>query len=289
MNIEALHSALGSLATLASSGAGQGGVLSWLLYPVLGVAAGLLAGLLGIGGGIVVVPVLVLAFHFLGFAEATLTHIAVGTSLATIVFTSVSAIAEHHRNGAIDWPLVKRLTPWLVAGAIAGSFVADALSGRALQITFGFFALLMAVQMGTGWRPGAHSPLPGSGGLAIASGSIGTASSVFGIGGGSLTVPWLSWHGVTMQRAVATSAACGFPIAVAGALGFAWTGFDAAQRPALSLGYVYLPAFIGIVITSVPVARIGARQAHRIPAATLKKLFAVLLAVVGTQFVLGMR
>lgn len=286
MNIEALQN---GMATLAGSGAGQGGLLAWLVYPLLGVAAGLLAGLLGIGGGIVVVPVLVLAFHVLGFADATLMHIAVGTSLATIVFTSVSAIAEHQRNGAIDWPLVKRLTPWLVAGAIAGSFVADALSGRSLQITFGIFALLMAVQMGSGWRPGAHASLPGSGGLALASGSIGTASSVFGIGGGSLTVPWLSWHGVAMQRAVATSAACGFPIAATGALGFAWTGLDAAQRPPLSLGYVYLPAFVGIVLTSVPVARVGARQAHRIPAATLKKLFAVLLAVVGTQFVLGMR
>lgn len=272
-----------------AGGAGQGSALAWLLYPVLGIVAGLLAGLLGIGGGIVVVPVLVFAFHFLGFADATLTHLAVGTSLATIVFTSLSAIAEHHRNGAVDWPLVKRLTPWLVAGAIAGAFVADAMSGRALQVVFGVFALLMALQMGTGWRPGAHSTLPGPGGLALASGSIGTASSVFGIGGGSLTVPWLSWHGVAMQRAVATSAACGFPIAVAGALGFAYTGLDAAQRPPLSLGYVYLPAFIGIVITSVPVAVIGARQAHRLPAATLKKLFAVVLAVVGTEFILGVR
>lgn len=283
-----------SLATLAGSGAGQGaalgsGLLAWLLFPALGVAAGLLAGLLGIGGGIVVVPVLVIAFHCLGFADTTLTHVAVGTSLATIVFTSLGAIAEHHRNGAIDWPLVKRLSPWLVAGAIAGSFVADALGGRELQVAFGVFALLMALQMGSGWRPGAHAPLPGGGALALASGSIGTASSVFGIGGGSLTVPWLSWHGITMQRAVATSAACGFPIAVAGALGFAYTGLDAAQRPPFSLGYVHLPAFIGIVITSVPVARLGARQAHRLPAATLRRAFAVLLAIVGAEFVLGMR
>jgi uncharacterized membrane protein YfcA len=268
--------------------AGQGGAML-LVYPALGVAAGLLAGLLGIGGGIVVVPALVFAFHLAGFADATLTHLAVGTSLATIVFTSLSAIAEHHRNGAVDWPLVKKLTPWLVAGAIAGAFVADSLSGRALQITFGIFALLMALQMATGWRPGAQSPLPRGGGLALASGSIGTASSVFGIGGGSLTVPWLSWHGVVMQRAVATSAACGFPIALAGALGFVWTGLDAVATPALSIGYIHFPAFIGIVITSVPVALIGARFAHRMPAATLKKLFAIVLAVVGTEFIVGLR
>lgn len=262
---------------------------SWLLYPVLGVAAGLLAGLLGIGGGIVIVPVLVFAFHFLDFSDATLTHIAVGTSLATIVFTSISAIQEHHRKGAVDWLLVKKLTPALVIGAIAGALIADALSGRALQITFGIFALLMAIQMGSGWKPSAQTPLPGNTGLAIASGSIGTASSVFGIGGGSLTVPWLSWHGVVMQRAVATSAACGFPIALAGAVGFVFTGLDAALRPAYSVGYVYLPAFIGIVVTSVPVARLGARWAHRLPAATLKKLFAVLLAVVGAEFIFGIR
>jgi len=268
--------------------AGQGGT-TWLLYPALGVAAGALAGLLGIGGGIVVVPALVFAFHLAGFSDATLTHLAVGTSLATIVFTSLSAIAEHHRNGAVDWPLVRQLTPWLVAGAIAGAFVADALSGRALQVVFGAFALLMALQMATGWRRGAQSPLPGGGRLALASSSIGTASSVFGIGGGSLTVPWLSWHGVVMQRAVATSAACGFPIALAGALGFAGTGLDAAARPAFSAGYIYLPAFIGIVVTSVPVALVGARYAHRLPATTLKKLFAIVLAVVGTEFIVGWR
>lgn len=261
----------------------------FLLYPLLGVAAGLLAGLLGIGGGIVVVPVLVIAFHVLGFADATLTHLAVGTSLATIVFTSVSAIAEHHRNGAVDWPLVRRLAPWLVIGAIGGAFIAHALTGRGLQVSFGVFAVLMAIQMASGWRPAVHSAMPGSAGLALASGSIGAASSVFGIGGGSLTVPWLAWHGVVMQRAVATSAACGLPIALAGAAGFAYTGFDAPARPAWSIGYVYVPAFVGIVLASVPFARLGARWAHRLPADTLKKLFAVLLAVVGVQFVLGIR
>lgn len=268
---------------------------SLLWFPALGVVAGLLAGMLGIGGGIVVVPVLMLVFHWLGFEDEALTHLAVGTSLATIVLTSLSAIAEHHRKRAVDWPLVRRLTPSLVGGAMLGALIADALSGPALRVSFGVFSLLMAAQMAAGRRktapaaPRAPSFRDDRLGLALASGTIGTASSVLGIGGGSLTVPWLSWRGVAMPQAVATSAACGFPIALAGAVGFAVTGLDATGRPALSVGYVYLPALIGIITTSIPVAVLGARWTHRIPAATLKRLFALLLAIVGCQFIFGLR
>lgn len=260
---------------------------AFLIYPAIGAIAGLLAGLLGVGGGLVIVPVLIFAFRWQAFSEAVLTHMAIGTSLATILMTSLGSIKQHHRAGAVRWSIIGYLSVGLVAGAVGGAFFADTLRGRVIQIFFAVFACVIAWQMVWGAKPAASRQIPGAGGLVGAGGVIGFASAIFGIGGGSLTVPFLTWCNVRIQEAIGTSAACGFPIALAGALGFAWTGWGALGLPQLSIGYVYMPALLGIAMTSVIFAQWGARLAHRLPAATLKKVFAVLLVGVSVKLFIG--
>lgn len=260
---------------------------AFLVYPAIGAVAGVLAGLLGVGGGIVIVPVLIFTFHWLGFSEAVLTHMAVGTSLATILLTSLGSIKQHNEAGAVRWPIIGHLSLGLVLGAILGAWFAESLKGRAIQILFAIFATAIAWQMLKGAKPAPSRQLPGPTGLATAGGVIGFASAIFGIGGGSLTVPFLTWCNVRMQEAVGTSAACGFPIALAGASSFAWTGWGAQDLPEYSVGYLYLPALGGIALTSVIFAQWGARLAHRLPAATLKKVFAVLLLAVSAKLLIG--
>jgi uncharacterized membrane protein YfcA len=260
----------------------------WGIYLLLGAVAGTLAGLLGVGGGLIIVPVLALLFRHIGIGEALVMHLAIGTSLATIVLTSVSSVRAHHRRGAVQWQLVWRLSPGIVLGALLGAALADALDSFWLSRFFGVFELFVAVQMALGLRPAAHRSLPGAAGMAAAGGVIGSVSAIVGIGGGTLTVPFLGWCNVEMRKAVATSSACGLPIALAGALGFVLTGLDAQGLPAWSSGYVYWPAFLGIVVASMAFAPLGAALAHRLPAAGLKRAFAVLLAVIGVRFVLGL-
>jgi len=266
--------------------------MTMMLYLLAGALAGLLGGLLGVGGGLVIVPALVFSFHAQQFAPEVLTHMAIGTSLATIILTSISSIKAHHEHGAVRWELVKDIAPGIVLGTLTGAAFAHLLQGRTLQLAIGVFAILMGLQMWAGWKPATKNTttkvLPGRTGLITGGGLIGTASAIFGIGGGSLTVPWLSHYGVRMQEAVATSSACGLAIALSGTAGFILTGWHAAHLPAYSLGYVYLPAFVGISVTSMLFARVGAKLAHRLPAATLKKTFALLLIIVGSQFVFGM-
>lgn len=262
-------------------------MLEFLLYPLLGVFAGLSAGLLGVGGGIIVVPVLIYSFTALGFSQEVLTHMAVGTSLATIIVTSTGSIYQHHRKGAVLWSVLTWFTLGLVAGALLGAKLADLLQGRVLQVLFGAFALVIAAQMIKGKTPKASRTLPGRAGLTGVGVLIGAVSAIFGIGGGSLSVPFFSWCNMKMQDAVGTSSAGGMPIAMAGAAGFVWTGWHHPQLPEMSVGYIYLPALLGIALTSVLFSQIGARWAHRLPAATLKKIFALLLAVVGVKLLFG--
>lgn len=259
----------------------------WLVYPALGIVAGLLAGMLGVGGGIIVVPALVFAFGHAGISPEVLMHMAVASSLATILLTSSGSIYQHHAAGAVQWRVVLVLSVGLSVGALAGAQLADALKGQVLQIMFGVFTFVIAAQMLLGIQPRSARVLPRPSAMALAGGVIGVASAIFGIGGGSLTVPYLVWHNVRMQEAVGTSAACGFPIAVAGAAGFILAGQGNPLLPTGSLGYIHLPAVAGIGITSIFFARVGARFAHRLPAATLKKLFACLLMLVGAKLLAG--
>lgn len=264
-----------------------------LICALIGVFAGLLGGALGLGGGVVIVPPLIYLFHALGFDDAVVAQMAVGTSLATIIVTAGSSVRAHHVAGFVRWPLAWRLAVGIVVGALIGAVVADRLSGAALTRLFGVFAVLIAAQMLLSRRraanPGGDLPerVPGGAGLAGVGSVIGGISSLFGIGGGSLTVPFLSWCRLPMQNAVAISAACGLPIALAGSAGFIATGWGRTELPPWSLGYVYLPAALAIVVTSFPMARVGARLSHRLPSTTLRRIFAGVLIVIGAELILN--
>jgi uncharacterized membrane protein YfcA len=249
----------------------------WLIYAATGAFAGLLAGLLGVGGGLLIVPVLAFSFAAQGMAGEVQMHLAVGTSLATIIFTSLSSITAHHRRGAVAWPVFRAISPGIVLGALFGAVIARWLPTLSLRTLFGVFELMVALQMGFSLKPAAHRGLPGRWGMGAAGVVIGTLSSLVGIGGGTLTVPFLLWCNVAMQRAIATSAACGLPIAVAGATGFVVAGWHHPQLPAWSSGYLYWPALLGVSTASVLLAPLGARLAHSMPTLLLKRLFALLL------------
>lgn len=261
-------------------------ILLIALYLVLGAIAGTLAGLFGIGGGLVIVPVLIFSAELQGFSHEVAAHLAVGTSLATIVFTSISSIRSHHQHKAVNWAIVRSMGVGIVVGALLGAVTAAMLSGALLQLIIGIFVIVMAVKMLLDINPKPGRDLPGRVGLGVAGTGIGWASALFGIGGGTLTVPFLSWCNVRMQNAVGTSAACGFPIAFAGALANVATGWNHPELPPLSAGFIYLPAFAGIVLASMLFASVGASLAHRLDARLLKKAFAIFLILVGIRFLI---
>jgi uncharacterized membrane protein YfcA len=263
-------------------------LLPWLLYLFTGVFAGFLAGLLGIGGGMIIVPALILSFHWQGLTPEVSTHLAVGTSLASIVLTATSSIRTHHQKGGVDWSVLKRFVPALMLGALLGAQIAHQLPARILQLVIGVFALWTGWQMLKAQKPDViQQPLPTGAPLFAAGGVIGVASAIFGIGGGSLMVPYLCHHGVRIQRAVGTAAAAGFPIALAGSAGFVISGWGLNALPSGATGYVYWPALLGIALTSLIFAHFGASTAHKLPAAKLKRAFGIVLVLVGIRFVIG--
>ncbi|MBO9481097.1 sulfite exporter TauE/SafE family protein [Salinisphaera sp. G21_0] len=256
----------------------------FLLYLVLGACAGVMAGLFGIGGGLIIVPVLIFSFTVQGMSPEVLSHMAVGTSLATMVVTSLSSIKAHQDAGAVQWAIFVTLSVGILAGAFLGVYTAVNLSGHLLQKLLGVFAILVSAKMWFGFKVYEGVRVPGKSMLVSAGVVIGAVSSMFGIGGGTLSVPLLRRISLTMKQAVGTSAACGFPIAVMGALSNMVLGEKSSGLPALATGYVYWPAFLGVVLTSVLFARIGARIAHGLAADKLQKLFALFLFIVGMQF-----
>jgi len=258
-----------------------------LYYLLLGAVAGTLAGLLGIGGGLIIVPVLAFSFEAQGFDAAIIMHLALGTSLATIVVTSLSSIRTHHRHGAVLWPVMRQLSGGIMVGALCGAFLADQLASVWLQKIFAVFTLLVAMQMVLGLRPQGVGKLPGRAGLAGVGSVIGAISAVVGIGGGTMTTPFLLWCHTATRCAIATSAACGLPIAIAGACGYWLAGMGAAGLPAWSSGYLYWPAFLGVVASSVLCASFGARMTHVLPVNLLKKGFALLLFVIGCRLIVA--
>ncbi len=256
-----------------------------LVYLAVGLLAGVLAGLLGIGGGLVIVPALIWTYRLLGIDEAVVAHLAVGTSLATIVMTALSAIRAHQRRGAVLWGLTRRISPGIVAGSWAGALLAERLSGAWLQRVFAGFVLVIGLRMLVELAPRAQRPLPGPVGLSAAGFGIGAVSALVGIGGGSLTVPFLSRCGLSMRNAVATSSACGLPIALVGAIGYLFVGWGDSRLPAGATGFVYWPAFLGVALASVLSAPFGARLAHDLPVVALRRVFAVLLLAVGLKMI----
>ncbi|MDO9519288.1 MAG: sulfite exporter TauE/SafE family protein [Pseudohongiella sp.] len=256
----------------------------WLLaYVLLGVITGFLAGLFGIGGGAVMVPVLTVMFAAQGFAADYVVHLALGTSMATIIPTSLSSLNAHHKHGAVLWPAVRGLAPGILVGTFAASFLAAALSPRPLAIFFCIFMTYVAAQMVLNRKPSPSRQLPGLAGLSAAGAGIGGISALVAIGGGTMTVPFLTWCNVRLQIAIGTSAAVGLPIALAGALGYLLNGWGTAGLPAYTLGFIYWPAVLAMAVASLFSAPMGARLAHKLPVATLKKLFAALIIVLALQ------
>ncbi len=248
--------------------------------------AGLLAGLLGVGGGLVIVPALLWLFVLQGLETPQLMQLAVGTSLASIVFTSLSSIYAHHQHRAVLWPTVWRLTPGILLGALLGALLADRLASEQLTLVFAIFEILVALQMLFGGGTKTAQRVVSRWLMNLAGVFIGAFSALIGIGGGTLTVPFLSAINTPIRQAVATSAACGLPIALAGAVGFIVIGWGHSQLPAGSWGYLYPPALLGIVISSVLFAPLGARLAHRLPTVLLKRFFAGFLLLVGMKLLL---
>jgi uncharacterized membrane protein YfcA len=256
--------------------------LFWGLYAATGLVAGALAGLLGVGGGLVIVPVLTYVFEAQGFSPESTVHLALGTSLATILFTSLSSVRAHHRREAVIWGILWRITPGILVGTYLGSGVASRLSTVTLKGFFAVFLFAVAAQLLSGARPKPTKALPGAVGVAAVGLVIGVVSSLVGIGGGSLSVPFMIWCNVEVRRAIGTSAAIGFPIALAGTAGYVVNGLGAEAAP-YAIGYVYLPALAGVALLSVLTAPLGARLAHSLEPGRVKRIFALFLLVMGAR------
>jgi len=249
----------------------------WLTYPVLGAVVGFFAGLLGVGGGGIMVPMLTTLFLAQGFPLEQVVHMALGTSMAAIVLTSVSSLRAHHAHGAVRWDVVRVITPGILVGTFGATFIASRVNTAVLAIFFAVFMAYVSVQMLLNIKPKPSRDLPGTAGMTLAGLGIGGVSALVAIGGGSLSVPFMTWCNVKVQNAIGTSAAIGLPIAIAGTVGYLVNGWNAPGTPFLTLGYIYVPALVGVALVSMWVAPIGASLAHRLPVATLKKIFAGLL------------
>ncbi len=268
-----------------------------ITFLIIGALAGFAAGLFGVGGGTIIVPLLFIVFTQMNYSPDNIMHLALGTSLATIIVTSISSLMAHNKKGAVMWPVFKNLAPGLALGCFFGAGIAGQISGLYLQLIVGVFLLWVAYKMFFGVKKKvasqtnhiddlnyAQTELPSKPKQLVAGGVIGIASAIFGIGGGSLTVPYLTRYNVVMQKAVGTSAACGLPIAIAGALGYMVFGAQAQINVPNTIGFVHIYAFLGIASMSFFTAKLGAKVAHILSPEILKKCFSVLLFVVGLYF-----
>ena len=258
-------------------------MLEWAAYLVLGLFAGFVAGLFGVGGGLIIVPVLTFIFAAHHFSEQYVMHLALGTALASIIFTSISSLRAHHAHAAVNWKVWREITPGIVIGTLLGSVLAAYLSADFLKAFFVVFVFYVGTQMLLDIKPKPARELPGLFGMFVTGNIIGAVSSLVGIGGGTLSVPFMTWCNIKLHQAIGTSAAIGLPIAVAGAVGYIANGLAVTELPQYSLGFVYLPALAAIVAASVLTAPVGAKLAHRLPVKKLKKLFALLLYTLGLR------
>ena len=244
----------------------------------LGLVTGFLAGLLGIGGGMIMVPFISAILSGRGVEPGLAVKMAIATSMATIIFTSVSSVRAHHKKGAVRWDIVKALAPGIVLGAMVASLgVFALLKGASLYFVFAAFVAFSGSQMFLDKKPSPTRQLPGTAGLLGAGGVIGALSGLVGAGGGFVSVPFMTWCNVASHNAVATSAALGFPIALANVVGYVIAGQGLQGVPPYSFGYLWLPALVVIASCSVLMAPLGARAAHALPVKKLKRAFAVVL------------
>lgn len=257
-----------------------------VVFIVTGMFSGTIAGLLGVGGGMIIVPMIVWALSSQGLSNDNAIKIAIATSLAIIIPTSISSTVAHHRSGALRWDIVKQMLFGIIIGTALGGLLVDWLPEMILRIIFALGCWLIAIKMLFGGNPLPSRSLPDLPFLNAAAGIIGMVSALLGIGGGSLTVPFLHWCNVKIREAVATSAACGLPIAITGAITLALSGQDVIHLPEYSIGYIYLPALIFIAISAIIFAPIGAKLAHSLPLGTLKKCVAIFILLAGVRMTL---
>lgn len=250
---------------------------------LLGMVSGLLAGLFGIGGGLVIVPVLVILFTAQGFPTDLVMLMAVATSLAVIILTAIASVLAHHRLGSVVWAKVFRLSPGIMVGAAVGAVVAKHISADTLRYILVIFLLYVAIQMALQVKPKPDHVKQSRALDFLVANIIGLLSSIVGIGGGTLTVPYLVSGQMLMRNAVAVASACGLPIAVAGTVSYALLGWNVLHLPEWSLGYVYLPVFFGTGLSSIATAPIGAKLAYKLPAVKLKRYFSLLLFVMAAK------
>lgn len=249
----------------------------WWAFLLLGAVVGFVAGLLGVGGGAIMVPVLTTLFAMLNFLPDQILHMALATSMASIILTSIASARSHQQHQAVLWPVVRLMSAGIVLGTFSATFIAAQVPTLPLAIFFSVFMAYVAVQLLLNIKPKPSRQLPGAVGMTATGFGIGSISALVAIGGGSLTVPFLTWCNVKVQQAIGTSAAIGLPIALSGSIGYAVAGWQQVGLPPFSLGYIYLPAVLLISAVSFFTAPLGASLAHKLPVATLKKIFALLL------------
>jgi uncharacterized membrane protein YfcA len=255
------------------------------MYFIVGIIAGVLSGLLGIGGGVVIVPMLVYCFTIQAVRPDTIMHLALGTSLASIIFTSISSCLAHHWRGAVDWEIVWRFIPGILTGTFAGTFLASNLSTGFLKGFFSLFLFIIATQISLNKKPKATRDLPASLGMFSLGSGIGAISALVGIGGGSISTFVMLLCNVPTRRAIGTSATIGIPVAIAGTIGYILNNLNGVGLPPYSLGYVYLPALCTIVLSSVFSAPLGVKLAHSLPVDKLRRILAFFLYLIGVKMV----
>jgi uncharacterized membrane protein YfcA len=260
----------------------------WLILQLLliGTCTGFAAGLLGLGGGMLMVPFVTIILTARGYPEQYTVKMAVATSLATICFTSLSSVRAHHRRGAVLWPVVRVLAPGILLGSLLGAQVAHALPARILGVVFALFLSFAATQLLLNRKPKPSRVLPGRAATFGMGTVIGGLSALVGAGGAFISVPFMTWCNIKIHDAVGTSAALGFPIALAGTLGYVFAGLDLPQMPPGSLGYLYVPGLLVISLASITTAPIGARLAHSMDVRPLQKVFAMVLYLLAAYFLL---
>lgn len=260
---------------------------SIIIFLFLGAVVGFFAGLLGIGGGGIMVPALTAFFLYKNVPVDYVVHLALGTSMASIITTSASSLYAHQKRQGVIWPIVRAMAPGILLGTFLATYLVTHISASHLAIFFALFMAYVSVQMFLNIQPKPSRTTPGNSALVVTGGAIGAVSAVVAIGGGSLTVPYLAWHNVSLKKAIGTSAAVGFPIALAGTVGYLVNGWNSSYQQDYLYGFIYLPAVILISMVSYFTAPLGVKLAHSLPVPILKKVFAVFLLLLGVKMLMS--
>ena len=256
----------------------------WLfIYALTGAFVGFIAGLLGIGGGMTLVPILAALFSAQALSADHIVHMALATAMASAAFTSSASVREHHKHGGVDWTIVKTMVPGMMTGSLLSTFASGWLTQRTLAIAFAIIVFTAATQMLLGKKPHAARTMPGPMPSFVIGLCIGTISGLVSAGGTFLIMPVMLYCGVAMHTAIGTGAAIGIPVTIIGTLGYIASGWRVSDLPEYHLGFVYLPALAALVAISVLTAPAGARLARRLPVTTLKRIFALLMYVLAAK------